>query len=66
MTIGELVRAHIKKIFHYCDTVDHEELARLMDEAYSKKKFGIYYPFCTEVSDPARTVYALLESYLRG
>ena len=49
MTIGELVRAHIKKIFHYCDTVDHEELARLMDEAYSKKKFGIYYPFCTEV-----------------
>lgn len=50
MKIGELVKAYIEKIFDYCDTVDHEELTRLMDKAYSKKTFGIYFPFCTEVS----------------
>lgn len=49
MKIGQLVKLHIKKIFHYCDT-DHEELEHLMDLTYSKETFGIYFPFCTEVS----------------
>ncbi len=50
MKIGRLVKRHIKRIFHYCDTSDHDELDRLMDKKYSKKIFDINYPFCTEVS----------------
>ena len=50
MKIGQLVRLHIKKILYYCDTTDHTELPRLMDASYSKKNFGINFPFCTEVS----------------
>ncbi len=50
MKIGHLVKSHIKKIFHFCDTTDHNELSRLMDAAYSKTTFGINFPFCTEVS----------------
>ncbi|MBE1302020.1 MAG: HNH endonuclease [Alteromonadaceae bacterium] len=48
MKIGKLVKTHIKKIFQYCDTVDHNELEMLMDKKYSKSTFGINYPFCTE------------------
>jgi len=48
--IGQLVKYHIKKIFQYCDTVDHDELKMLMDKKYSKSTFGINYPFCTESS----------------
>ncbi|MGB5686962.1 MAG: hypothetical protein WBM35_14220, partial [Candidatus Electrothrix sp.] len=48
MKIGQLVKSHIKKIFQYCDTVDHAELMKLMDKKYSKNTFGINYPFCTE------------------
>lgn len=50
MRIGQLVKSHTKKIFHYCDTVDHRELSRLMDPMYSKKTFDINFPFCTEAS----------------
>ncbi|RSD31749.1 HNH endonuclease [Vibrio pectenicida] len=48
MKIGQLVKSHIKKIFLYCDTVNHDELIKLMDKKYSKNTFGINYPFCTE------------------
>jgi 5-methylcytosine-specific restriction endonuclease McrA len=54
MKIGELVKAHIKKIFRYCDTVDHGELIRLMDKTYSKNTFDINFPFCTEMSQIPR------------
>jgi 5-methylcytosine-specific restriction endonuclease McrA len=50
MSIGELVRFYIGKIFHYCDTVDHDELSRLTDHAYSNSTFGINFPFCTDAS----------------
>ncbi len=50
MKIGQLVKSHIKKILHYCDTVDHDELPRLTDTKYSKKTFDIDFPFCTEIS----------------
>lgn len=48
--IGELVKDHISKIFHYCETQDRDELFRLMDKGYSKRKFNIGYPFCKELS----------------
>lgn len=48
--IGELVKDNIKKIFHYCETKDRDELFRLMDKEYSKKTFNIGYPFCKELS----------------
>jgi 5-methylcytosine-specific restriction endonuclease McrA len=50
MRIGELVKFHIRKIFHYCDTVDHDELSRLTDHAYSNSTFGINFPFCKETA----------------
>lgn len=50
MKIGKFVKYHIKKIFQYCDTVEHDELCRLMDKKYSKSTFGINYPFCAEVN----------------
>ncbi len=50
MKIGRLVKAHIKKIFQFCETEDHSELSRLMDKGYSKSTFDINFPFCTEVT----------------
>jgi hypothetical protein len=50
MKIGIFVKAYIKKIFHHCDTIDHQELSRLMDSAYSKENFDINFPFCKEIS----------------
>lgn len=50
MKISQLVQLHIKKIFHYCDTVNHNELLNLMDDKYSKKTFDINFPFCRELS----------------
>lgn len=50
MKIGQFVQLHIKKIFHYCETVDHEELSRLMDATYSKRTFDINFPICTEIA----------------
>jgi 5-methylcytosine-specific restriction endonuclease McrA len=49
MKIGQLVKTYVRKVFRYCDEVDHEELIRLMDARYSKDTFGIHYPFCAEV-----------------
>lgn len=49
MKIGQLVKTYIGKVFRYCDEIDHEELARLMDKRYSKQTFDINYPFCAEV-----------------
>ena len=49
MRIGELVKYHIPKIFHHCDTVDHEELSRLTSLDYSNHTFGINFPFCIEL-----------------
>lgn len=50
MLIGKLVKDHVKKIFLYCETVDRDELFRLMDKEYSKRIFNIGYPFCKELS----------------
>lgn len=49
MKIGQLVKTYVRRVFRYCDEVDHEELMRLMDAKYSKQTFGINYPFCLEV-----------------
>lgn len=54
MKIGKLVKSHIQKIFHYCETVDHDELSRLMDGSYSKEAFGINFPFCTAADQIAQ------------
>jgi 5-methylcytosine-specific restriction endonuclease McrA len=50
MRIGQFVKSHIKDIFQHCDTADHEEFIRLMDDNYSKKTFDINFPFCKEAS----------------
>ncbi len=50
MKIGKLVKLHIKKIFQYCESINHDELSNLMNERYSKSTFDINFPFCTEVS----------------
>jgi|GEM_PF-659563 len=57
MAIGKLVKAHLGDIFAYCDTSDHAELDRLLDREYSKRTFGISFPFCKEVQniDPAES-----------
>lgn len=49
MKIGELVRSKIHQIFQYCLDNDIEELNRLKDKAYSNRKFGINFPFCSKV-----------------
>lgn len=51
MAIGKLVRGYLGEVFAYCDSVDHGELERLLDRAYSKKTFGLSFPFCKEVKD---------------
>ena len=49
MKIGHLVKSFVPLIFNYCSSVDNEELERLSNREYSKKAFGINYPFCTRV-----------------
>jgi 5-methylcytosine-specific restriction endonuclease McrA len=49
MRIGQLVKHNIRKIFHYCDSEDHNEYERLTSLGYSKDTFGINFPFCTEL-----------------
>lgn len=51
MKIGKLVKAHIREIFSYCDSVDHNEINSLLDPAYSKRTFGVNFPFCAVVED---------------
>jgi hypothetical protein len=53
MQIGKLVKQHIAQVVSYCETIDHGELARLLDPAYSKHTFGINFPFFTELEDMA-------------
>jgi len=57
MAIGKLVKATLPDIFRYCETVDHDELDRLMDPVYSQRTFKISFPFCREVEaiDPAKS-----------
>lgn len=49
MKIGHLVKSFVPLIFNYCSSVDNEELERLSNREYSKKTFGINYPFCTRI-----------------
>ena len=51
MKIGELVKQNIKKIFYHCETEEHEGLTSLFDLRYSKRTFGINFPFCTKVEN---------------
>lgn len=51
MRIGQLVKSHIKQIFLHCDNVEHGEIDSLQDLKYSKKTFGINFPFCRELND---------------
>lgn len=53
MQIGKVVKQHIAQVVSYCETVDHGELARLLDPAYSKQTFGINFPFFAELEDMA-------------
>ena len=48
MRIGELVRQHIEQIFAHCD---NNEIDLLLYIPYSKKIFGINFPFCIEVKN---------------
>jgi len=56
MKIGQFVKAHIREIFSYCDSVDHKEINALLDLAYSKRTFGTNFPFCAAVEDIEKTV----------
>lgn len=47
MRVGELVKHYVGDILRYCEN-DPNELLRLMDAAYSKRKFNIRWPFLTE------------------
>lgn len=49
MKVGQLVKTYVRKVFRYCDEVDHAKLSRLMNARYSKDTFGINFPFCVEV-----------------
>lgn len=49
MKIGELVKAYARQVFAYCETVDHGEIDSLLDPDYSKRTFGINFPYCAEV-----------------
>ncbi len=46
MKIGELVKTFTPKIFALCER-DPDEFGRLKDPAFSRKAFGLYFPFCT-------------------
>jgi 5-methylcytosine-specific restriction endonuclease McrA len=47
MRIGELVKANIGNIFRYCEN-EPAELARLMSAEYTRMRFGLAWPFCTD------------------
>jgi hypothetical protein len=47
MRIGELVKDHIGKIFRHCEN-DPTELIRLMSAEYSRRTFGLAWPFCAD------------------
>src|SRR2546423_3804162 len=66
MKIGNLVKQYIKQIFFYCDMLAHDEIYSLLDPQYSKKTFGVNYPFCIEVEniDPSQSKRYWTEIYL--
>lgn len=49
MRIGKIVQQYLGLVFSYCETGDHEELARLLDPEYSKDMFGTNFAFCVEL-----------------
>lgn len=49
MKIGKFVKQHVRSILNHCDQVDHNELSNLLDPQYSKKVFGLGFPFCMRV-----------------
>lgn len=51
MAVGELVKQHLGAVFNYCDTLDHDEIGRLLDRQYSLQTFGLSFPFCKLVDD---------------
>lgn len=52
MKIGQLVKTYAPLIFNYCSSTDSSELDRLSNKEYSKKTFGINYPFCARIDAP--------------
>lgn len=66
MAIGKLVKAYTGEIFAYCDSEDHAEIDRLLDREYSKRTFGLSFPFCKEVKDiePAESRRFWTEVYM--
>lgn len=52
LKIGALVKQYIPAIFAFCEQQPNE-FARLQDEGYSKKVFGISFPFCRSASSIA-------------
>lgn len=50
MKIGKLVKSQLGRIFAYCETAAHGELESLLDPAYSKRVFGLSFPFCMEAA----------------
>ena len=49
MKIGMLVKTNISSIINYCNSINHDEFDSLCDLAYSKKVFGINFPFFIEI-----------------
>jgi RecB family endonuclease NucS len=51
MKIGELVKSSLPMIKHYCENNDNTELNNLLNIEYSKRIFGIGFPFFIETKD---------------
>jgi RecB family endonuclease NucS len=51
MKIGEMVKNSLSKIKYYCENVDNNELNNLLNFDYSKRTFGINFPFFIETKD---------------
>src|SRR5262245_17629117 len=66
MKIGKLVKGHIKQIFLHCDSVAHDEIYSLLNSGYSKKTFGVNFPFCIELKniEPSQSKRYWTEIYL--
>lgn len=69
-SVGILVKKYIPKILEYCCNIDISELDKLKNKDYSKKRFGINYPFMIEVKNGAekidrywKTIYAYKNRY---
>ena len=51
MKIGEMVKTSLSKIKYYCENNDNNELNNLLNIDYSKRTFGIGFPFFIETKD---------------